>query len=612
MRLTKARILGFQSFSDSGDVGFSGGINLIIGQNNVGKSAFLRALLPTLSDDPHRTPEKCDAYKLGKPETFFTVEASGDQIRDWVLRSGSPQLFPVTKSQFADVIAYMQEFFERLNVSIFVNRSVYGDFSAPYPSLQLFHHVASEQRYAAVATPNDGDITIRPEVNGQDTLPGLVWQAWQRDMFYFTAERMGVGEAPPGYSARLQPNASNLPNVLHILSSERGDVFQQLVRHIREIFPTVGNLTVRTRPENNHLEVRVWPTEAMERVELSFPLNSSGTGVSQVIALLTAIMTLDTAAIIIIDEINSFLHPAAVKALLRILQTQYRQHQYIISTHSPEVISFSNPATIHLVKRSGYESSIEPLDLAEVGKLREVAEHLGVSMADVFAAERVIWVEGPTEELCFPYLYQQLIGPLPRGTIFTSVAATGDFNTKRRDPAIVYEVYSRLSIAAATLVVSVAFSFDTEKLTDPEKTKMQRDAGGSLHFLPRRHFECYLIDPTAIAAFITSKDPESAATVTAATVAAALKAAAAERPLHVGEWNGDIDSTDWLTRVDAANLIKDVCGTLSGQRAPFAKKDDSLFLLRHILQHDPARLTPLRNYVASLVAAVVSKIDPTS
>jgi hypothetical protein len=452
-------------------------------------------------------------------------------------------------------------------------------------------------------TPSNGELAIQGAGGNEDTLPGLFWDAWQRDMFYFTAERMTIGEAPSGYANRLQPNAGNLPNVLHTLSGERGDVFQQLIHHLREVFPTVGNLSVRTRPSSNLLEVLVWPTEAMKQAELSFSLNSSGTGVAQAIALLTAIMTIDK-AVIIIDEINSFLHPAAIKALLRILQTQYTQHQYIISTHSPEVIGFSNPMTIHLVKRVGYESSVERLDLKQVGKFREVAEHLGVSMADVFAAERVIWVEGPTEELCFPYLYQQLVGPLPHGTIVTSVAATGDFNTNKRDPAIVYEAYSRLSASTATLVVSVAFSFDTEKLTDPAKVEMQRNSRGLLHFLPRRHLECYLIDPAAIAAFIISKDTAAAEAVTPTTVEAALQAAAEERPLHIPEWNGDITNVDWLTRVDAANLIASVCGTLSGQRAPFVKKADSLFLLRHILDHDPVKLAPLKEYVASLVAAV--------
>jgi energy-coupling factor transporter ATP-binding protein EcfA2 len=488
MRLTKARIQGFQSFSDSGEMEFSDGINLVIGQNNAGKSALLRALLPMLPDDRHRTPEKWETFKLRQPETALTLGTSGAEIRDWILRFGDHQHIPMNiamAQEHQNPIDFVMEFFECPCLSIPVIGRPGGFDSVSYPSHQLFREAhEGAQQVCAEVIPRNGELTILKVLNGQDSLPGLLLRAWQQDMFYFTAERMTIGEAVFGYASRLQPNAGNLPNVLHSLDSERGDVFQQLVRHLREVFSTVGNLSVRTKPEDNHLEVRVWPTEARERVELSFPLNCSGTGVAQVIALLTAIMTMDS-AVIIIDEINSFLHPAAVKALLRILQTQYTQHQYIVSTHAPDVISFSNPRTIHLVKRTGYESSVERLDLAEVGKLRDVAEHLGVSMADVFAAERVIWVEGPTEELCFPYLYQKLIGPLPRGTIVTSVAATGDFNTNKRDPAIVYEVYSRLSAAVATLVVAVAFSFDTEKLTDSEKAELQRQAGGLLHFLPR-------------------------------------------------------------------------------------------------------------------------------
>jgi hypothetical protein len=311
-------------------------------------------------------------------------------------------------------------------------------------------------------------------------------------------------------------------------------------------------------------------------------------------------MTLDS-AVFIIDEINSFLHPAAVKNLLRILQSQYNHHQYIISTHAPEVIGFSNPKTLHLAKRSGYESTIEKLDLAEVGKFREVAEHLGVSMADVFAADRVIWVEGPTEELCFPYVYQRLHGPLPKGTVLTSVAATGDFNTRRRDPAIVYEVYQRLSAAAATLVVAVAFSFDAEKLTAAEMADMKRNSRGLLHFLPRRHFECYLVEPAAMAAFIASKDSDSSDTVTPEMVETEIAALAAERPFLIAEWKGDIRDTNWLAAVDAANLIEAVCVKISDSRAPFSKKDDSLFLVRHILDNNADHLEPLGAYVRDLV-----------
>lgn len=599
MRLVSAHVQGFQSFNDSGVINFSDGINLIIGQNNAGKSAFLRALLPGMPDDRHRTPERWEDYRLPIPKTTFTIEASGAELEEWILRSGQAQYIPLFNGN--EVEAYIQEIFKLTALNFLVQRTPGSVFSSEYPSHRLFEAASQGQAFSAQVAPINGAIGPASTYGSpNDSLQNVVWEAWNQDLFYFAAERMTIGEAPIGHATRLTPNASNLPNVLHTLSSERGDLFTRLIGHLREIFSTVGNLSVRTKPGNNVFEVRVWPTEAMTRVELSFSLNASGTGVSQVIALLTAIMTLDS-AVFIIDEINSFLHPAAVKNLLRILQSQYNHHQYIISTHAPEVIGFSNPKTLHLAKRSGYESTIEKLDLAEVGKFREVAEHLGVSMADVFAADRVIWVEGPTEELCFPYIYQRLYGPLPKGTVITSVAATGDFNTRRRDPAIVYEVYERLSAAAATLVVAVAFSFDTEQLTDADMAKMQRNSRGLLHFLPRRHFECYLVEPAAIAAFIASKDPGSSDTVTSEMVETEIVAMAAERPLMIAEWKGDIRDPNWLAAVDAAKLIVAICGKISDSRAPFSKKDDSLFLVRHILDHNADHLAPLGAYVRDLV-----------
>lgn len=604
MRLRKVRVTGYQSFSDSGDVEFLDGINLIIGQNNAGKSSFLRALLPDLHDDRHRTPERWEAHRLPAPEIAFEIDASGAEIRDWVLRVPGLHYIPVTSQENSDVKAVLDRFFSRSQLVFSMTLRQGGTF-ASYPSHQLFNYVPTDLCFSATVSSTDGTLVIRP-TNDQmkrDSLPGLLHNARRRDMFYFAAERMTIGEAAVSDADRLQPNANNLPNVLQMLYGERGNIFRRLVNHLREIFSSVGNLSVRIKPQGNQLEVRVWPTEAMEHVDLSFPLNSSGTGVSQVVAILTAIMTIDK-GIFIIDEINSFLHPAAVKSLLRILQTQYAQHQYIISTHSPDVIGFSNPKTIHLVKRMGYESSIKPLDLTEVGRFREVAEHLGVSMADVFSAERVIWVEGPTEELCFPYLYQKLVGPMPPGTVITSVAATGDFNSKKRDTAMVYEVYSRLSAAASTLVVAVAFSFDTEKLTDSEKAEMQRNSGGRLHFLPRRHFECYLVDPTAIAAFINTKFSYSAGDVTAALVEDTLKELASKCPLHIKEWTTDITEESWLARVDSAKLIAGVCGKISNEQVRFVKREESLFLLQNIIERDRPFLDPLRDYIVTLIDAV--------
>ena len=554
--------------------------------------------------DFHRTPELWDEPQLPSPEITFHFELSGKEIFDWVIHFRRPLHFPVTSAQGQDIFPVMEQLKDENFINIRLGRSQNPGFLAGYPSHGLFEYQQGTPQICALLTPQNGTLDFRQEFSGGDNFANLLWDAWNKDMFYFTAERLAIGESGHGHAARLSPNASNLPNILHILLNERGDVFRRLVDHLTEIFPTVGNLSIRSRPENSNFEIRVWPTTAMQRVELSFPLNSSGTGVAQAIAILVAIMTVDN-AVIIIDEISSFLHPAAAKALLRILRTEYPQHQYIISTHAPEVISFSNAKTIHLVKRKGYESKVERLNLDKVGEFRDVAQHLGVSMADVFAADRVIWVEGPTEELCFPYLYQVFSGqPVPRGTIITSVAATGDFNRKR-NREIVYEVYNRLSSAAATLVVATMFSFDTEELSDAEKANMVRDAGGRLRFLPRRHLECYLLDPEAIANIIIAKDSVSANVVTSAIVAAKLTDLADNQKYGIAEWAGNIDDQNWQAKVDAAKLIGQAVSDISEGRATFRKKEDSLELIQGIVSRDREKLRPLFEYVDGLITAVL-------
>lgn len=602
MLLTSVQIFGFQSFADSGPIRFGPMINLIIGQNNSGKSAVLRALQSELPDDRHCSPDRWQTHQMPTPKVRMTISISGHELYDETLKRGQQRIPSPTDRSMTE--GFLQSLWAMDDIEfVFENRPQASGFSATkYPSHGLFVQPPNIDAISAILNVSEGKVVADTHsYASDDTLPSLMYQKWREDMFFFSAERFAMGQCAHQHAIRLAPNASNLPAVLDTLKGSRGAIFDRLVCHLREIFSTVGNMSVRPHPSiSNTIEVRVWPTSEMDRVELSFPLNSSGTGVSQVIAILTAIMTMDQ-AVIVIDEINSFLHPAAVKALLRIIQTEYNHHQYIISTHAPEVIGFANPDTIHLVRRSGYESSIESLSIDKVEDLRLVADHLGVSMADVFAAERVVWVEGPTEELCFPFLYRAVVGVMPRGTVVTAVSATGDFNTKRRDREIVYQVYSRLSGAVASLPVSVAFSFDTEQLTDADKEKMSRDSRGMLRFLPRRHFEYYLIDPPAIANFIVDRDPSLCASVTPDVVAAQLRAAAQERDLLVPQWDGILTSEGWTSSVDAASLISRVVARLSNHRVTFKKKNDSMALMKHMIVQNSAQLQPLIDYVKSLI-----------
>lgn len=605
MKLARLRVCGFQSFEDTGEIEFADGMNLIVGQNNSGKSALLRALQLGIADDRHRTPDKWATHELATPTVDMVINFRGDELRDGILRFGR-QYIPIPESsQIADYVAdyYLNSLWQRHSIQVAVTRGPGSQFNpGKYPCHDGFDFRPGKPIRALVAMPANGQVVGDIAYNNEDSLASLVTSLWMEDMFWFAPERFAMGECGNGYATRLSPNASNLPLVLQAIAGRQGDVFRKLVAHLREIFSTVGNLSIAPTP-HGQVEIRVWPTERMERVELSFPLNQSGTGVAQVIAILTAVMTVDE-AIVIVDEINSFLHPAAAKALLRILQTEYAHHQYIISTHAPEVISFSNARTVHLVKRDGYESSITRLDLVDVDAFREVADQLGVSMADVFAADRVVWVEGPTEELCFPLLYSVATGrSVPRGLVFTSVVATGDFLKKRRHKELVYEIYQQLSKVAGPLDVEVAFSFDSEELTETEKSEMIRDSRGAMHFLPRRMMECYLVNPEAIAEFLIQQDQEEN-NVNADLVTRKLIELAGVGKFKIPEWSGDLAEPGWLAKVDGAKLIAECCGQLSEHRVAFNKKNDTLALLQRILATHREQVTELLEYVEKLVASL--------
>ena len=91
------------------------------------------------------------------------------------------------------------------------------------------------------------------------------------------------------------------------------------------------------------------------------------------------------------------------RKLIEIL-TQYDTNQYVVSTHSPELISAINPDIIHRVfwDAEAGQSKVEQMCGASLDDMALLLNDLGAKLSDVFGADYVIWVEGQTEEAAFP------------------------------------------------------------------------------------------------------------------------------------------------------------------------------------------------------------------
>ncbi len=613
MRILSVELHDYLSFRDCPPIEFREGINLVVGVNNSGKSALLKALNPTLPAKANRSEERFRDSELPSASVTLRIETSGQRLGRAALDKGSGNIhvpapiFEAYSNNKPERDAFLDRLFKAVRKKFTVPLHEPGNFGGfGYPAHELFEASVKPSAYPVLGfSKKNGALVYEGQglsTSGEDSVPAILSLICREDIFNFSAERLNIGEAAFANVRRLSPNADNLPAFLHTLMGERGSIIDRSKDHLRAIFPTFGNLTIRSNPANGLAQILVWPTTAMEQPELSFPLSESGTGLGQVIAILGVVMT-TTESVIIIDEINSFLHPGAVKALLRLFQTEYSQHQYIISTHSSEVISYSNPSTLHLVQRRGYRSSVRALNLGEVKELREVTQELGISMADVFAADRILWVEGSTEEFCFPEIYRFATQKaLPAGYKILAVPDTGRL-TARKNTGLVFEIYRKLSDSTAPLVSDVKFSLDAEKLSEKDKNVISA-SGGRVEFLPRRHLECYLIHPQSILDFIADKDhfkPGDAAPLTPGEVATTLMRLAAEMKFKIPEWQGKLDDVAWLTRVDAANLIKAVCEEISEARVTFNKNLDSLALLRLVIRNNESQLKELCDYVCRLV-----------
>ena len=433
---------------------------------------------------------------------------------------------------------------------------------------------------------------------------GLTVSNYLRERIYsFRAERFNVGVSPVGIRNVLESNAANLPEVLTVLQGNNPNLFAKFNEYVRQIFPTVYQISVRNVP-NSQLEVIVWTENpSSQRDDLAVPLAESGTGIGQVLAILYVVLTSQFSRTILIDEPNSFLHPAAARKLVEILKVDFPIHQYIVATHSPEIIRTADPTTLFLVGLEGRESKLERLDSKSVKDQGRCLLEVGARLSDVFGSDEIIWVEGDTEEICYRLIIQDLMRKPLLGRAIVAVRNVGDLEGKRPSAKMIWEIYSQLSKSNALIPPAVAFVFDREQRTEVERADLASRTSGKVKFLPRRMYENYLLIPEAIQAVLSLLPSFRDACPSVEEVKEWLmtnggKRAYIDQPTD----RADITSRAWLEQVNGAKLLHDLFTGLSGNREEYRKIMHSVQLTEWLIQNKPDSLVEIKEFLESILA----------
>ncbi len=608
MHISSFEIRNYKSFNNSGVVSLTPGFNLIVGKNDAGKTAILEALSLLGGSKPHRSPisvpvptTPVNQQSVTRLSFLLTGVEIGETLREVpnflvpTLQSDPDTSIRTFESALSDGGTFVGEW---TNGSLQTARLL-GD---PDPIPASYFHSYQNQSYPTGFNP----VRIGFSSGGSPSFGTCVCANLQSRIYGFRAERMNVGSSPAAGVPHLRPDASNLPEVLNRLIASNTQRYDRLMGHIRTIFPHITQVTA-PMVGGSTARIDVWTIPiSTERDDLAVPLSESGTGIGQVLALLYVVVTSTSPRFVLIDEPQSFLHPGAVRKLFEILR-HYSQHQYVITTHAPVLITAGGADTLLLAKRTGYETTIDRIDPKLEQDLRLSLVEVGARLSDVFGADRILWVEGKTEEVCFPPLLKGLAGVSLGGIQILGVIATGDLES--RLASRVLDIYSRLTHSASLLPPAVAFVFDKDGRDDIERERIERAGNNLVRWLPRRMFENYLLDASAIAAVINEIDLGRESALTREIVEGKLSECAQRRTDFTGEYEETgFQSESWYDCVNGSALLDEVFGELTGQRVLYRKVEHGLRLTEFLIAERSDALRSLAALLSGLIHAEI--IEP--
>jgi hypothetical protein len=425
-----------------------------------------------------------------------------------------------------------------------------------------------------------------------------------------------VGDCSVGNDEELNSRASNLAEVIHLLESpSKKKLYESFNQHVSTMFPqfewvSTKILSKQTRQPPD-LKILLWPTKTLEsgREDLAFSLSDCGTGTGQVLAILYAVLASPEHRPIIIDEPQSYLHPGAAKKLIQILK-EFPQHQYFIATHSAEIISATNPSTIVKLRYEDGKTQASMMNAKDIKEQRSLLAELGVSLSDVFGADSILWVEGPTEELCFPLVLEKLEPKLLTGTKIVSIKNTGDLLGKKAHFVdVMFDLYQRLSGGNNLYPPAVGFVFDRENRTKQDLADLQKRSSEAVHFLERCMYENYLLHPDAIAAVLNREDAGQEQPLTSESVREWLETNKVKLKEKKDFFSKDTTQQDLSnpqyvdTNINAAKLLDVLFSELSEARVEFRKTTHSVMLTEWLLENNPEQFAELVQFLRGIFDA---------
>lgn len=642
MYLSKIRVKNYKSFNDSGEIEFKPGINIIVGQNNSGKTTLLEALSFKFESKPHinlRNDTRRKLLKIGVEENELLSKVESKIIipEDFIRNLTNEILWmpyivgdPTKKNgqnyenfSLDNYELFIKDFLTLEVVHDGLNSKVFELKGSPLSETEgNLREIGN--RLKGIKVLDNKTIIFVDELGNQptkNTANSFSWKSSQTflsGIYRFHATRICKGGCVTGTSIELKPDGENLAEVLSNIHGRYNFIYQKLNKYVSEIFPSVKWIdSPRTEAKNGqgpYHEIRVWTTNQNSRREdLAFPLSECGTGVGQVLAILSVVIISEEPRTIIIDEPNSFLHPGAAKKLIEILnKEEFSHHQYFISTHSPEIITASNPATITMLNYIDGETKVEQIDLSDANGVKKVFKNLGVEPATFAFANHILWVEGATEEKAVSLILKN--AGINNVVVKPTVASAFRQSRKRKqNVSHIFKLHEAVSGTDSVISPKMTILLDREIGKESENEDLIREFGeDKFNFIPYAMYENYLLDAQAITHILeftkTTEhyEEKSEETDVEVNVENVKNWIAENYKEFLSDKSKDLelDNSECLVKLDGAKLLDKLFKCFLGK--PFGyepyKVEYGEKLTQWLLENKPEQLAELKDFLINLIS----------